>query len=107
MRTYEEVYNDMNTLKNDNRFTIKQCINAYMGETNPLDKGSWNGTTQQLLELRSLQEELTGIRPGSCSNCNIEVMRNMIRWLTKYESEHPKEIEVVKIKTKTKNRGFK
>lgn len=101
MRTYEEVYNDMINLKDENRFSIKECINIFQNEK------SWVGTNQQLLELRSLQHELTGIRPGNCSNCNIDVMRNMIRWLTKYESEHPKEIEVVKIKTKTKNRGFK
>ena len=46
---------------------------------------NYNFDDQQIKVLLSLQYEITGIRPGSCSGCIQDVLRNMNRWLQKNE----------------------
>lgn len=46
---------------------------------------NYNFNEQQIKILLSLQYEITGIRPGSCSGCIQDVLRNMNRWLQKNE----------------------
>lgn len=46
---------------------------------------NYNFDEQQIKVLVSLQYEITGIRPGSCSGCIQDVLRNMNRWLQKNE----------------------
>lgn len=46
---------------------------------------NYNFDEQQIKVLLSLQYEITGIRPGSCSGCIQDVLRNMNRWLQKNE----------------------
>jgi hypothetical protein len=84
MRTFLEIYKDaeangivevfdkVNTLKA--QYLIMGC------DTNSID---YDFTPQQILILSSLQHEITGIRPGSCSGCVQDVIRRMNQWLIK------------------------
>lgn len=82
MKIFEQIYSEMCD-KKGRAFSHKELIQIFEKES------SWIGDSQQLLELRSLQFEITGIRPGNCSSCNLDVLKNMARWLNQYELEHP------------------
>jgi hypothetical protein len=88
--SWEEIYE---LLKKDEgeRFTLYQLLQIFINESD------WVGQPQQLLKLKEIQTNLTGIRPGNCSGCNIEVLRNLARWLNNYEKDHPQVEEVKKI----------
>jgi hypothetical protein len=61
------------------------------------NESDWVGQPQQLLEIKSLIHNITGIRPGGCSGCNINAISDMGRWLTNYEKqliENPKKPKV-------------
>lgn len=80
MRTYEQIYNDLTT--KTEQYTLRELIRIFENEN------SWIGSTWQLMKLKEIHTEITGIRAGNCSGCNIDVMINMIRWVNKYEAEH-------------------
>jgi hypothetical protein len=42
-----------------------------------------------MMKLKEYYTEITGIRVGTCSGCAIDMMRNMIRWVNRYETENP------------------
>jgi len=82
MRTFDDIYNDF-VIKNNPEFkyTFKELLQIFEREQ------SWLGHPLQLIRLREIQTEITGIRPGNCSGCNIEVLVNMVRWINRYEKE--------------------
>ena len=79
MRTFEEIYYSMKR-KGENRYSLLELIKIFDTEI------SWIGTAQQLLEIKSLSHEITGIRAGDCSACNLEAVKNMSKWLGQNES---------------------
>lgn len=81
MRTFEQIYADI-IADTGKRFTIRQLLEIYERESD------WVGTPEQLLQLREMSTEITGIRPGTCIGCNLEVLKNMARWTTNYELKH-------------------
>jgi hypothetical protein len=90
LMTYEEIYNKIRT-DEGHRFTIYELIKIFQKESD------WVGQPQQLLEIKSLIHNITGIRPGGCSGCNINAISDMGRWLTNYEKqliENPKKPKV-------------
>ncbi len=98
--SWEEIYE---LLKKDEgeRFTLYQLLQIFINESD------WVGQPQQLLKLKEIQTNLTGIRPGNCSGCNIEVLRNLARWLNNYEKDHPQVEEVKKIDVGTGEIAYK
>jgi hypothetical protein len=82
MRTYKDIYADL-CADTGHRHTLKELLKIF--ESN----SEWIGKTEQLLRLRELILEITGIRPGTCPGCNLETLKNMLRFLNKYESENP------------------
>ena len=42
------------------------------------------------MKIKEIMLEITGVRPGNCSGCNIDTLRNMAKWLTNYEAEQAK-----------------
>jgi hypothetical protein len=82
MRTYKDIYADL-CADTGHRHTLKELLQIF--ESN----SEWIGKTEQLLRLRELILEITGIRPGTCPGCNLETLKNMLRFLNKYESENP------------------
>ena len=95
MKTFEQIYNEMCN-KGDHHFSIREALTIFGTED-----GNWVADRQQTLELQSMQLELTGIRPGTCSGCMVEVVKNMTRWVDKYEAEHPV-VEAAPIEVETK-----
>lgn len=79
MRTFEEIYYSMKR-KGENRYSLLELIKIFDNEV------SWIGTAQQLLEIKSLSHEITGIRAGDCSACNLEAVKNISKWLAQNES---------------------
>jgi len=79
MRTFEEIYFAMKK-KGENRYSLLELIKIFDNEV------SWIGTAQQLLEIKSLSHEITGIRAGDCSACNLEAVKNISKWLAQNES---------------------
>lgn len=57
---------------------------------------NYNFDDQQIKVLLSLQYEITGIRPGSCSGCIQDVLRNMNRWLQKNEPKQQTKKQKIK-----------
>jgi len=82
--TYEDIYKQMNEDTGD-RFTLLQLIEIFRNESD------WVGTSFQLMKMKELLTNITGIRPGNCSGCNINVLVDMNRWVMNYEKEHPTE----------------
>ncbi len=82
MRTYKDIYADL-CADTGHRHTLKELLQIF--ESN----SEWIGKTEQLLRLRELILEITGIRPGTCPGCNLETLKNMLRFLNKYEAENP------------------
>jgi hypothetical protein len=84
MRTFLEIYNDAvaNGIVDvfDKANTLKAQYLIMGWDTNSID---YDFTHQQILVLSSLQHEITGIRPGSCSGCVQDVIRRMNQWLIK------------------------
>ena len=78
MRNFDEIYFAMKK-KGENRFSLLELVKIFDNET------SWVGTSQQLLEIKSLIHEITGIRSGDCSACNLDAVKNMATWVKKYE----------------------
>ncbi len=94
MRTFQEIYADLEAVTEQH--SLVQLIKIFENEN------SWIGSAFQLMKLKEIYTEITGIRPGSCSGCNIDMLINMIRWVNRYEKENPK-IEVVEtVKRKKK-----
>ena len=81
MRTFEQIYTDLNT-KTGEQYTIRELIGIFEHER------SWIGSGLQLMRLREISHEITGIRVGNCSGCLVDMMTNMARWVNRYESEH-------------------
>jgi hypothetical protein len=81
MKTFDEIYSEIIFKDDTIRYSLRELLHVFQTEN------SWIGQTSQLLQLKEFQHELTGIRPGGCSGCNIEVLMNMIRWVNKYESD--------------------
>ena len=80
MRTYKDIYNDL-CADTGHRYTLKELLRIFEKESD------WLGKTEQLLKLRELITEITGIRPGTCHGCNLDMLLNMLRWLNMYENE--------------------
>lgn len=91
MRNFDEIYFAIKR-KGENRFSLLELIKIFDNEV------SWVGTNQQLLEIKSLSHEVTGIRAGDCSACNLDAVKNMVKWVEKYELENP--IKPVEVETK-------
>jgi hypothetical protein len=86
MRTFEEIYLGMQN-KGENRFSLLELVKIFDNEV------SWVGTGQQLLEIKSLNLEVTGIRSGECSACNLDALKNIARWVNQNEPNILKELE--------------
>jgi hypothetical protein len=82
MRTYKSIYDDL-CADTGAKYTLKELLRIFERESD------WLGKTEQLIKLRELVIEITGIRPGTCHGCNLDVLQNMLRFLNKYESENP------------------
>ena len=82
MITYKDIYADL-CADTGHKHTLKELLRIFERESD------WLGKTEQLLKLRELVTEITGIRPGTCHGCNLDVLQNMLRFLNKYESENP------------------
>jgi hypothetical protein len=92
MKTYEQIYVELQDKPNDSRFTLLECLNIFENE------GSWVGSGFQMMKAMELVSEITGIRPGSCSGCRIDALQNMVRWKNNYEKtlvivEAPKKVK--------------
>ena len=82
MRTFEEIYILLTATNEGDKFSLRELLTIFENEN------SWIGSAYQMMKLKEYQQEITGIRPGNCSGCNIEVMVNMIRWVNRYEQEN-------------------
>jgi hypothetical protein len=82
MRTWQAIYEDLTRQRIVDRFTLRQLIKIFIEESD------WIGTSEQLVQLKALQWEITGIRPGNCTGCNLDVLKNMTKWALKYEQEN-------------------
>lgn len=80
MRTYDQIYESLKESTGE-RFTLLELINIFKNES------SWVGSPIQLVKLKELITEITGARPGNCNGCNIESMKNMVRFVTNYEND--------------------
>lgn len=96
MRRYEQIYNEMQVkFAQDERFAVLELIKIFDNES------SWCGTNYQLIRIKEYSEEITGIRSGDCQGCMIQAMKNMVRFVNKYELENAHQpIEVMEMKTK-------
>ena len=72
----------------DERFTILELLKIFDNES------SWCGTNYQLIRIKEYSQEITGIRSGDCQGCMIQAMKNMVRFVNKYELDNPKELIV-------------
>lgn len=97
MRNFDDIYIGMKN-KGENRFSLLELVKIFDKEL------SWVGTTQQLLEIKSLSHEVTGIKAGDCSACNLDSVKNMVKFAEKYELENPKQ-EIVITKNLYNNRN--
>lgn len=97
MRNFDEIYLSMKS-KGENRFSLLELVKIFENEV------SWIGTNQQLLEIKSLNLEVTGIRSGDCSACNLDAIKNILRWVIKYEFENPIK-EIITLKNLYNNRN--
>lgn len=82
MRTYEQIYNEAKSAGIVDEFNrYNQLKTEYL--TKGLDTNSINIelSSTQIQLLVKLQFEITGIRPGGCSGCIQDVIKNMNRWL--------------------------
>lgn len=91
MKTFDEIYQEIIFKDDTIRYSMRELLHVFQTEN------SWIGQTHQLLSLKEFQHELTGIRPGGCSGCNIEVLQNMIRWVNKYESDKAAQETIKKV----------
>jgi hypothetical protein len=73
----------------DERFTILELLKIFDKES------SWCGTNYQLIRIKEYSQEITGIRSGDCQGCMIQAMKNMVRFVNKYELDNPKQEEKV------------
>jgi hypothetical protein len=85
--TYDEIYEKLAESTGE-RFTLLECLKIWEKE------GDWCGAGIQQMKIKELMTAITGIRPGNCSGCFIDALNNMVRWLNRYEKEHPKVEEV-------------
>jgi hypothetical protein len=100
MRTWQAIYEDL-IKDTGQRFTLRQLIDIFKRESD------WIGTSEQLVQLKALQWEITGIRPGNCTGCNLDVLINMARWVEKYEQENGTNSDGgVRHKPKRKNKVY-
>jgi len=104
MRTFLEIYNDavangiVEVFEKTNALKAQYLIMGW--DTNSIN---YEFTQQQLLVLSSLQHEITGIRPGSCSGCVQDVIRRMNQWLMKNKPlPEPSQVKQNEIKRKRK-----
>jgi hypothetical protein len=81
MRTYAEIYADL--MAKSETHSLRDLVKIFETEN------SWIGSPFQMMKLKEYYTEITGIRVGTCSGCAIDMMRNMIRWVNRYESENP------------------
>ena len=90
-----------NTPLFDERFTVLELIKIFDNES------SWCGTNYQLIRIKEYSQEITGIRSGDCQGCTVQAMKNMVRFVNKYELDNPHqpiEVEEIKPKNLYKNR---
>ena len=92
MKLFDEIYAELTFKDGTTRYSMRELLHVFKTEN------SWIGQPHQLMRLKDIQHELTGIRPGGCSGCNIEVMMNMIRWVNKYETDKAAEEVIKKVK---------
>ena len=74
----KEIYKQLNDKPQVYAYSLFQLLEIFENEN------SWIGHPLQMENLRQLSHEITGIRPGNCSGCNIEVLGNLIRWKNNY-----------------------
>lgn len=81
MKPFKDIYAELCD-KRGYRYSLRELLYIFVAET------SWIGEAQQLNWLKSLLHEITQIRPGDCPGCNLESVKNMVRWVTKYEEDN-------------------
>jgi hypothetical protein len=87
MMTYQQIYESLFEDTGD-RFTLYKVMDVFKKESD------WVGSPFQLMKIKELVADITGIRPGNCSGCNIDALKNFMYWIERYElqvkTEHPK-----------------
>lgn len=84
MRTYEQIYNEANASGIVAEFErYNTIIGDYLAQGLNTNAVNLELSKEQVALLTKLQFEITGIRPGSCSGCVQDVIKNMNRWLMK------------------------
>jgi len=97
MRSYLEIYESLKETTNG-RFTTLEVIKIFKSED-----GNWVGSPDQLRQIASVSHELTGIRVGACSGCQISAVNNLCRWLDNHEQNILNQITLQKaVKPKVK-----
>jgi len=97
MRAYEEIYNEM--LQKGERFTIRELITIFENES------SWVGTNYQLNQIKGYNLEITGVRTGDCQGCMLTAIKNVARWVNKYEKDNSnKQLTLINDKQLNKRR---
>ena len=79
MRDFKTIYEAM--LQPGERFTIRQLIAIFENES------SWVGSQTQLHQIKDFNLELTGVRTGDCQGCMMTAIKNVARWVNKYEND--------------------
>jgi len=93
LMTYKEIYEKLKEDKG-HEFTLYKLLTIFR------DENSWIGKPEQLMELKEIVTNITGVRPGSCSGCMINVLVDMNRWLYNYEKDNPINPEPIEEKKK-------
>ena len=84
MMTYEQIYNEANAAGIVAEFErYNTIIGEYLAQGLNTNAVNLELSKDQVALLTKLQFEITGIRPGSCSGCVQDVIKNMNRWLMK------------------------
>jgi len=74
MRDYSEIYTQLNKHRKN--------IEVFHNERH------WLGDNNDMSEIGSLVYEITGIRPGGCSGCAADTLKNARNWLLNYEKNN-------------------
>ena len=103
MRTFAQIYTDIvergivAKFESYHKLYIEALKNGH--STAGLN---WELTNDDILFLKGISHEITGIRVGNCGSCLADMIRNMYRWCMDYQSKQVQAIQVTENKRQRK-----
>ena len=95
MRTFAQIYQDILDKGIVSKFVTYHTLYIQALNNGHSTAGlNWELTNDEIVFLKGISHEITGVRVGNCGSCIADMIRNMYRWSMDYRARVVEPIQV-------------